>query len=154
SGGPASPTPPPSPTKPVDIKLSVVNGESVPLLITLWDVDKNGVIADRTLLNSQPFPVTLNNKEGKGHLRWAVSTIPSGLSTAFLKFAPWDGTFNYTIGANVVLGGKYYRAIKTSQHVTPRIRNTGKRWKRPIGRNQAQNHDAAKETEISRTARG
>jgi hypothetical protein len=113
------PAPPAGPTKPVDIKVSVVNGESEPLLITLRDADSNVVIADHTLWNSDPFAVTLNNKGGKGHLKWAASTIPAGLSTAFSNFAPWDGASQYAVGANVVLAGDYYRAIKASQHVMP-----------------------------------
>jgi hypothetical protein len=115
----AAPKSPSGPAKPADIKVSVVNGEKEPLLVTLRDADSNAVIADRTLWNDAPFAVTLNNKGGKGHLKWAVSTIPAGLSTAFLNFIPWDGASQYAVGANVVLGGDYYRAIKASQHVTP-----------------------------------
>jgi hypothetical protein len=114
----AAPTPPP-PAKAPDIKISVVNGESEPLLVTLWDVDSNSVIADTTLRNASPLAVTLNNKGGKGHLRWAVSTIQAGQSTSFLRFIPWDGASQYAVGAYVVYAGDYYRAIKASQHVMP-----------------------------------
>jgi hypothetical protein len=115
----AAPTPPSTPAKAADIKISVINGESEPLLATLWDVDSNSVIADTTLRNAAPFAVTLNNKGGKGHLRWAVSTIRAGQSTSFIRFIPWDGASPYAVDAYVVYGGKYYRAIKASQHVMP-----------------------------------
>lgn len=110
---------PKPPAKPADIKVSIINGESEPLLVTVRDVNGNAVIADRTLWNSAPFAITVTNKGGKGHLKWAVSTIPAGLSTSFLKFAPWDGASKYDVGAFVVLAGSYYRAIKPSQHVSP-----------------------------------
>jgi hypothetical protein len=66
--------PPSEPTKPTYIKVDVVNGEPEPLLATIRDVDDNNtVIADRTLWNAAPL--TLKSKEGKGHLRWSVSTM-------------------------------------------------------------------------------
>jgi hypothetical protein len=68
--------PPSEPTKPTYIKVDVVNGEPEPLLATIRDVDDNNtVIADRTLWNAAPLTVTLKSKEGKGHLRWSVSTM-------------------------------------------------------------------------------
>jgi hypothetical protein len=114
-----APKPAPASVKPPDIKVNVVNGESQPLLVTLWDVDTNAVIADRTLWNDAPYPVTLHNKDGKGHLKWAVATLRQGQSTSMLKFIPWDGSSTYHTGDYVVLGGSYYRATKDSQHVTP-----------------------------------
>jgi len=92
--------PPPAPTRPPEIKLSVVNGESEPLLVTLWDVETNGVIADRTLWNDSPFPVTLNAKGGKGHLRWAVSTKPKP-GAKYARCGEGDGS--YATGEKVML---------------------------------------------------
>jgi hypothetical protein len=110
---------PKPPAKPADIKVSVVNGESEPLLVTIRDANDNSVVADRTLWNADPYEVRLTTKAGKGRLNWGVSTIPAGQSTAILRFIPWDGASKYDVGATVVYASKYYRAIKASQHIMP-----------------------------------
>lgn len=66
---------PKPPAKPADIKVSVVNGESEPLLVTIRDANDNSVVADRTLWNADPYEVRLTTKAGKGRLNWGVSTM-------------------------------------------------------------------------------
>ncbi len=103
---------PKPPAKPAVLKVSVVNGEPEPLLITIRDTNDNSVVADRTLWNASPYEVTLTSKAGKGRLNWAVSTMKNKSSESHSsKPKPGEKSLrcgegsvdNLTAGAKVVL---------------------------------------------------
>jgi hypothetical protein len=74
----AAPKPPSAPAKAPDIKVTVVNGDSVGLIVTLSDAIANQTIVNRMLGINNTLDVTLDNKGGKGHLKGVVYTASGG----------------------------------------------------------------------------
>jgi hypothetical protein len=80
----AAPHSPSTPTAPLpQIKLSVVNGDSAELIVQVVDAGAgHEVVSPRTLGINNTLEVTLDNKGGKGHLKWEVYTLRQGHGAA------------------------------------------------------------------------
>jgi hypothetical protein len=113
---------PKPPAKPADIKVSVVNGDSVGLIVRVVDAGAgHEVVSPRMLGINNTLEVTLDNKGGKGHLKWEVYTLRQGQSSSMLRFTVWNDYDTYEKGVGVVLVGteKYFVALKQSKNVKP-----------------------------------
>lgn len=125
----AAPKPPakpadvkPADVKPAGIKVSVVNGDTVGLIVQVVDVVAGHEVVSARMLGIQnALDVTLDNKGGKGHVKWEVYTLRQGQSSSMLRFDGWNDYNTYEKGQGVVLVGTehYFVALKQSKNIKP-----------------------------------